>query len=75
MFAKVTFIGDYFVLSTTVEVNHAPMGDEPDSDDTLHDAIIRDAILLIYNAYGWNPEPYSTVDIEVEVDEYPPILT
>ena len=76
MYAKVTFIGDYFALSTTVEVNNIPyVSDEPETDDALHDLIIVDANTLINHVYGWETIKYSTVDIEVEIDRYPPTLT
>ena len=76
MYAKVTFVGDYFVLSTTVEVRNIPHDvEEPETDDILHDLIIHDANSLIKNAYGWEPIAYSSVDISVEIDRYPPILT
>ena len=76
MYATVTFVGTHFVLSTMVEVRNIPHDvEEPETDYILHDLIIHDANSLIKNAYGWEPIAYSSVDISVEIDRYPPILT
>lgn len=73
-YAKVTFIGDFFVLSTTVEVRNPPKKDA-DTDSDYLDSIITDANYHLISYYGWDVLSHSTVDIEVEIDEFPHILT
>lgn len=59
---NVRFIGDYFSLTVSVQVDEDdPQTRHPSEDDIIH---LANNILLMY--YGWDAKEVSTIDIEVE---------
>lgn len=58
---KVTFVGDYFTLSTTVEVP-VPL----DNNEDVEERVIAFACDLIDSKYGWDVLDAATVEVQIE---------
>lgn len=61
MICNVKFVGDYFSLTTTVEVS--------ETTDTPKEDAIGVAARLLESFYGWDVESAANVDVTVEVLE------
>lgn len=66
MSCTVTFVGDYFALSTSVT---KPV--EPLAGGSLDDAAIVAAAALLMDFYGWDVLAAASVDITVEYIDNP----
>lgn len=58
---KVTFVGEYFTLSTTTEV---PVS--VDNNEDIEAQVIAFACDLIDYQYGWDVLDAATVDVQIE---------
>jgi hypothetical protein len=66
---NVTFVGDYFSLVTTVELDTDDFSPDvdPSDDDAVMDIAIDLAKNLLQHHYGWDMEKLATIEIGAEV--------
>lgn len=61
----VQFVGDYFCLQTTVEIDLTEPDVADKSPDALFDVAEDMAKRLLLHHYGWDMDVLATIDVEV----------
>lgn len=63
---QVTFVGDYFTLTTRVDLDTSEPDLEDKTDDELLEVAEQFAYDLLRYQYGWDMNQLATVDVTVE---------